>query len=350
MRRPMLRATTLVTSSLLVVTACAGTDGTTPSTGSATSGISTATGSGAGSPAPAPTSPDGAARDGAAPGAVLRDVDYVGDRSRSHRLDLHLPATPGVHPLVVFVHGGAWRTGDKALLDGTAHSIGVEHLRDVLLAQGYAVASVNYRLTGEAHFPAQIHDVKAAIRHLRGEAPRLRLDPERIAVMGESAGGHLAQLAGLLGPTRARAGGPDLEGALGRSGGSSAVKAVVALYGVADLPHLLADRTAAGCPPSDLGPETALVGVDPSTPAGAAPGTLASPLHHVHPGAPPMLLLHGRQDCVVPMAQSQRLAQALTRAGVPAPVVLVDAGHADQAFYTRPDLQRQVVAFLRAHL
>ncbi|MCH8612050.1 alpha/beta hydrolase [Arsenicicoccus dermatophilus] len=338
MRRPMLRATTLVTSSLLVVTACARSGGADPRTGTATSGATAATGSGS------------ATSDGAVPGAVLRDVDYVGDRSRSHRLDLHLPSTPGVHPLVVFVHGGAWQMGDKALLDGTGHSIGVEHLRDVLLAQGYAVASVNYRLSSQAPFPAQIHDVKAAIRHLRGEASRLRIDPERIAVMGESAGGHLAQLAGLLGPTRTRTGGADLEGSLGRPGGSSAVKAVVAMYGVADLPHLLADRTAAGCPPSDLGPETALLGVDPSTPAGAARGTLASPLHHVHPGAPPMLLLHGRQDCVVPMAQSQRLSQALTRAGAKAPVVLIDAGHAEPAFYTRPDLQQQVVAFLRANL
>jgi len=117
---------------------------------------------------------------------TLTNVNYFGDNSSSHVLDLYFPAGNGPFPTVVFVHGGGWSTGSK--------EPGVKYFSS-LIPRGFAVASINYRLSGEARFPAQIQDVKAAIRFLRANAVKYNLDPNHVAVMGDSAGGHLAGLA-----------------------------------------------------------------------------------------------------------------------------------------------------------
>ena len=157
-----------------------------------------------------------------------------------------------------------------------------------LLARGYAVADVDYRLAFESPYPAQLSDVQAVIRWLRHFADRLGLDPARFATLGDSAGGHLAAMAGLLGR------------------GRTAIQAVVNWYGVSDLD--IRDPTDPFTSPAIL-----LGG-----PIGGRPDFVrwASPLHQVHAGAPPFLNMHGTADTVVPCEQSERLTEALRAVGV----------------------------------
>jgi acetyl esterase/lipase len=223
---------------------------------------------------------------------------------RPLQLDLHLPGPeptqPGGHgpyPLVIWIHGGGWREGSRQWMPGTVAPFGFHHR---LLARGYAIADVDYRLALEAPYPAQLSDVQAAIRWLRHYADRIGLDPGRFGALGESAGGHLAAMAGLLGHD------------------STAVQAVVNWYGVADLDFR---------DPND--PDTSqaiLLG-------GPIAGRLdfvhwASPLSHVHAGAPPFLNMHGAADTIVPCEQSERLTEALRAVGVRCDLRIVpDAEH-----------------------
>jgi acetyl esterase/lipase len=249
------------------------------------------------------------------PGAVYAAVSGY----RALELDVWIPAAPAPPPVVVWVHGGAWMVGNRHLLPG---SLRPGQLVDELLAAGLAVASVEYRHAREASFPAQLHDVKAAVRWLRHSAADLGIDPGRVGIAGESAGGHLAALVALTADR------PDLEGAVGVRGPSSAVDVVVDWYGVADAASMpeteLPPEVAAALPPEDLVPplEVLLDGVDDAT------RELAGPVVHVHPGAPPFLLVHGTADPVVPHAQSELLARALRDAGADARLESVPcAGH-----------------------
>ncbi|WP_226343821.1 alpha/beta hydrolase [Agilicoccus flavus] len=282
------------------------------------------------------------------PATHLLDRAYVAGGDEAQKLDLTVPGGyRGPRPVVVFIHGGAWKEGDRGSFerrDGTNFAA----LRTRLLEQGWATASIGYRFTDVARMPAQLHDAKAAVRWLYAHAGRYGLDRDRIAVVGESAGGHLAQL---VGDTRGDAA---AEGTLGvTNGAKSDVVAVVSYYGVADLRRLVADRVAAGCGTGDAGrasPEGRLIGADPAAPAAARAADAASPIGHVSPSSAPTFFLHGRRDCVVPAAQSRRAAQALTSAGVPAQVETIDAGHADPRFFTTPALQDRVVDFLTRYL
>jgi acetyl esterase/lipase len=221
--------------------------------------------------------------------------------SEAQRLDLYLPSTgEAPYPLVVIIHGGGWTIGDKR---GELPSAAIPGFLDL----GYTVASVNYRLAHEAVFPAQLLDVKAAIRHLRANATAYHLDPERFAAVGESAGAHLAAL---LGTTEDVAGFDDP--ALGNGGVSSAVQAVVDFYGPADL--TLSDSQRAlnrGCP-NEPDPNIALL---LGAPPAASPelATAASPVAYLHRGQslPPFFIAHGDADCVVPYQQSVGLHDAI---------------------------------------
>jgi acetyl esterase/lipase len=270
-------------------------------------------------PPPAHDQPLPAAHPGAGGTRLLLGVPYAAiPRSRPLELDLVLPPETGDRvPAVVFVHGGGWRLGSR-------HSVGPMY-RDVsptpferLARAGVAVASIDYRLTGEATWPAQLHDAKAAVRWLRARAGELGIDPERIAAWGESSGGHLAALLALTGDDAA------LEGEVGITGPSSRVSAVVAWFAPCDVAAVATDT---GADPDDATTrEAQLLGAPaPSVPELAAQ---ASPLTHVSPDAPPVLLLHGAADRFVPCVQSERLYGALVEAGVDAELdVYEDADH-----------------------
>lgn len=258
-------------------------------------------------------------------------------------MDVHLPAgRDGPAPCVVWIHGGAWLEGDRRYPPGNWGQD--DSWFRLLTGSGLAVATIDYRLSGEAHHPAQLADAQAAIRFLRHRADVLGIDPNRIGVCGESAGGHLAALVALTGdhpltPTDRSVVGP-----------SSAVAAAVPMYPVTDLlafgpdgPDGAGDEVWAGPSPEDL-----LLGQRAHDVPDAA--TAASPISHVHGGAPPMLLLHGAEDTLVRPGHSERLAAALTRVGAPVRLELVPGGeHCFVGADPLPPLS-SAVAFLAEHL
>ncbi|WP_405977135.1 alpha/beta hydrolase fold domain-containing protein [Streptomyces sp. NBC_00158] len=270
---------------------------------------------------------------------------------RPRLLDVQVPVgARGPVPAVVWIHGGGWLEGDRRYPPPT---VPAALLHGTVLAAGLALVSIDYRHSLEAPFPAQLHDVKAAIRYVREFAGVFGIDPDRIAVWGESAGGHLAALAGLTGPHTP--GGAALEGAEGVGAGDTSVRAVVDWYGVSDLVALRGHPM----PPMPPGtgfpdPYDALLGgteeTRPALARAASPVTYAR-LAADGPGAPPFLLVHGTGDGLVPYSQSEALDAALREAGGECELEPVEG--ADHIFLgvtdTAPIVTRSV-AFLARHL
>jgi len=238
---------------------------------------------------------------------LIPDVRYADTDNPRQRLDLYLPKQSKSKkplPVVVFIHGGGWRNGDKA--GGRAR------VAPFVASGEYAAASIGYRLSGEAIWPAQIHDCKAAIRWLRGNAQKHGLDPDRIGVWGTSAGGHLVALLGVSGDVR------ELEGKLGKHlDQSSRVACVVDFFG----PTLLGSMPGKARPGSA---ESLLLGGLASERPEVA--KQASAVTHASRGDAPFLILHGTNDRVVPYKQSELLQAALEKAGVPSLFVRVEGG------------------------
>lgn len=245
---------------------------------------------------------------GMPPGSrLLRDVPYVENGHERQALDLYLPAKNEPAPLIVWIHGGAFRMGSKE--DG----LPLEYL-----GEGFAIAAINYRLSQHAIFPAQMEDCKAAVRWLRAHAAEYGLDAQRFAAWGPSAGGHLSAMLGVCGEMRTFDVGENLDF-------PSRVQAVVDHFGPTDFLQMDDHRTPDGMlhDPADS-PESQLVG-------GAIqdhPGLVqrANPVRYVTPGVPPFLIVHGDQDPLVPYHQSVLLAQALQRAGAPVTFYTVPGG------------------------
>ena len=231
-----------------------------------------------------------------APSEVRRDIVYAEIDGAKLALDLHLSKTPQRGPLIVWVHGGAWRAGSK---------------KDMplgrLVEDGFAVASVDYRLSTVARFPAQVHDIKAAIRFLRAKSGDLGIDARRIVVAGSSAGGHLAALVGVTN------GNAELEGKVGVTGASSDVQAIVSFFGMSDLTTILGQSTPHGLSVRVPALQLLLGGQPVEVPALAK---LASPVFHVDEKDPPLLLIHGDKDPQAPFEQSRELEAACRKAGV----------------------------------
>jgi acetyl esterase/lipase len=258
------------------------------------------------------------------PGCRVPDVVYGEVPGyRPLELDLYLPRDGGPTPVIVHVHGGGWRRGSRR---HPLPLLGADFY-DRLAAQGFAVAAIDYRLSGEARFPAPLNDVRTAIGWVRDNAGSYRLDGGRVFLWGDSAGGHLALLAALTG---------------------GAVCGVVAWFPVTDLAGLTSDVADAGGVP-DPGPESRealLLGA----PASSVPDLAreASPVSHASAAAPPVLLMHGAADVLVPPAQSIRLAEALRAAGAPVELELVPgATHFWDGASDVGGIVRRSVQFLR---
>ena len=229
-------------------------------------------------------------------GERLLNVAYC-SMDAAQIMDVYFPPSGGPWPVLVYVHGGSWMHGDKseALL-----------FADQMAIQGYLVVSINYRLYPPATFPAMIEDVKCAIRSLRAHAVEYNFDPNRVGVIGVSAGGHLVSLLG----TTDQSAGWDVGEHLDRS---SRVQAVIAMAGVMDLSR--------NFPNADI--ETMKrVGF------GEFNVVPASPISHVTPDDPPFLLIHGANDELVPYEQSQVMYERLVQMNVPAQLLIVqNASH-----------------------
>lgn len=259
---------------------------------------------------------------------AIRDIAYVENGHERQKLDIFLPKELGDEPLpvVIWIHGGGWRGGNRFPCPAL-----------FLVQEGYAVASLGYRLSGTATFPAQIHDCKAAIRFLRSKASNYHLDSQRFGVWGSSAGGHLVALVGTSGNA------PELEGKLGVTDYSSQVQAVCDYYGPTDL--LKMDEQSG--PNSRLkhnapeSPESRLLGGELQKMAQLA--ELANPITYVDSGDPPFFIVHGDKDPLVPHLQSKVLHEALTEAKVPSRLTIVPGG--GHGPFREPDQLKAVQTF-----
>jgi acetyl esterase/lipase len=239
-------------------------------------------------------------------GTVERNITYCTMDGVELKLDAYYPASAnGRWPALVYIHGGSWTGGDK-------RSPATQGDRVALVEAGFLVVSINYRLAPEYRFPAMIEDAKCAVRYLRAHADEYNLDPERMGAFGNSAGGHIAALLGLANQSAGWDVGPYREY-------PSAVGAVVDLFGPADLTVLLENNSERVFRNEDL--------------------AVASPVNHVTEHAPPFLILHGDNDSLVPLEQSQALYERLTEHGIRAELVIVRGGGHGFTPADSPDMQ-----------
>jgi acetyl esterase/lipase len=263
---------------------------------------------------------------------VMRDVKFARAGDADLLLDLYLPeASRAPVGVIVWVHGGAWRAGSRASVDLAG-----------MTERGWAIASVDYRLSTVARFPAQVHDIKAAIRYLRAHAKEYGYPPSPVVVAGSSAGAHLAALVGVTNRHS------DLEGNVGTERETSSdVQAIVSLFGASNLTTIMSQSTPHGV--NVRGPALELLlGAKPD--AAVELARLASPVFHVDGRDPPLLLLHGDQDIQMPVNQSLELQGAYEKLGLPVRLVVVHgAGHGGPAF-TTPENLTLIDTFLRQAL
>jgi len=261
---------------------------------------------------------------------VVRDLSYVTMGHERQKLDLYIPRTPN-GALVVWIHGGGWRSQTKA---------DVEALQ--LLTLGYAVASLDYRYSHDAVFPAQIEDCKSAIRWLRAHASEYGYDQKRIGAIGPSAGGHLAALLATTSAVREFDVGAHLDQ-------SSAIACGIDMFGPTDLPGFQ--------PPSDnpfiqrsdaQSVFVQLLGgpIDEKTDLARR----ASPVTWVTKEAAPLYILHGAKDPAIPLEQSQKLADKMKAAGVEVTLDVIEGGgHGGKEFWAE-DRSKRLAEFLNRHL
>jgi len=257
---------------------------------------------------------------------ALRNLAYVPEGHERQKLDLFLPKDAAKPlPLVVWIHGGGWQGGSKEFTPAF-----------FLLSKGYAVASINYRLSQHATFPAQIEDCKAAIRWLRAHAKEYNLDAQHIGVWGGSAGGHLVALLGTANNVK------EWETLGGNTDQSSRVQAVCDWYGPTDFTRITATSQKAN------GPVSRLLGGPVADNLEKA--KKASPITYVSSDDPPFLIMHGADDKTVPPEQSEIFADALKKAGVEVTLkILPGAGHGGPAF-SSPESRKLIGDFFDKHL
>jgi acetyl esterase/lipase len=258
-----------------------------------------------------------------------KDVRYATVDGQPLRLDFYAPEMQiPERPLIIWVHGGAWRSGTKA-------NVPLVSLRK----RGFAIASIEYRLSPVAKFPAQIHDIKAAVRYLRSQAERFDVAPDKFILAGSSAGGHLAVLAAVT-EGIAELDPPDnikIESA-GPRPSREQVQAVVSFFGAGNLQTILSQSTPFGLEVRVPALKLLLGGLPDEVPALAR---LASPVLHVDSRDPPLWLFHGDQDPQMPINQSHELVGAYNRHAVQVKFEVVHGGaHGGEGFFTDPQLNR----------
>jgi acetyl esterase/lipase len=258
-------------------------------------------------------------------------TDIPNGFARGHlKMDLIRPVSSAPTPAIVFVSGNGWRSVDKAAL--------VPQLAPLAKA-GYLVAAIEYRIIGEATFPEPLKDVKTAVRFLRANAARYNINPDRIGIWGNSAGGQLAGMAGTTSDM------PEF-GNDKWPGHSSAVQAVATWYGAFDLA-----TTTGQSPESYLYVENAHMGFNVRDPANAERVRKANPQSYISSATPPFMLVHGTEDAQVPFRQSEAMHDALKAAGVEATLIKVQgAGHSFGQVSSNPEVMSAMQAFFDKHL
>ena len=267
---------------------------------------------------------------------AIRNVRYGEAPGKANLLDVYLPESPDAtpRPLIVWIHGGGWIGGDKAGCPAV----------NLVATAGYVAASINYRFSSEAIFPAQIEDCKGAIRFLRAHAKEYDIDPERVGVWGASAGGHLVALLGTTGGMK------EVEGTVGGNlDQSSRVQCVVDWFGPTDFINF-ADQTQANPNRPKGDPVFTLINqfFGGTVQEKHDLAVLASPILHISKDDPPFLIQQGEKDPLVPAPQSQTFYDALKAAGVDATLdIVAGAGHGNG--FGKVQLI-EAVGFLEKHL
>lgn len=259
------------------------------------------------------------------------EIPYAYAAGRDLTLDLYMPTGVSEPKLLVYVHGGAWRTGTKESIPTMAY-----------VEQGYALASLDFRLSTEDPFPAQMHDINAGIRFLRGNAAKYGYNAERIVIIGLSSGGHLVQLKGVTN------GHPQMEGDLGDfPEESSDVQGVVSYFGASNFMTILQQSTPHGLrvrePALDL-----FIGGQPEAVREVA--MLASPVFHVDEDSAPLLMLHGDQDPQMPINQSHELDHAYRQAGAEVHFEVVHGGAHTGPLYSDEARVALIMDFVDRHM
>ena len=263
----------------------------------------------------------------------LLDLPYANSDHPRQTLNLYLPENPVSKkiPLIAYIHGGAWRKGDK--------SFGIHRIRKFLRGGQFAAASIGYRLTDEGPWPLQIHDCKAAIRWLKANADQYGYDASNIAVMGNSAGGHLVAMLGVSADV------PEMSGRLGlHLDMDTRVKCVVDFCGPANLLTMV-DQPSTMRHDTPDSPEGQLVGGYVRKRSKVALD--ASPQTHVSKADAPILVVHGDKDPLVPVQQARDFHEALLKGKVDSTLVILKGmGHG----LRHPELDRRIEAFFAKHL
>lgn len=267
-----------------------------------------------------------------------KDLAYIPNGDAAQKLDIYLPEKPAAAPLplIVHIHGGGWRGGNKFPCPFTG-----------MVLRGYVVASIEYRFSQKTVFPAQIQDCQAALRWLRARAKEYGFDPNRVGVVGASAGGHLSALVGTAGGKKAFAPIGD------HADQSDRVQAVCDIFGPADFSSVVTQAAA------DKNVKNIFQFNSPTDPYSLLIGTkledkpkadAVSPVRYISADNPPFLILHGTHDTLVPYAQSEQLAAALKAKGVEVWLqTLPGSGHGGPAF-SKPSVQKLTQDFFDKHL
>lgn len=267
------------------------------------------------------------------------DVDYVGDSIEGHKLDIHLPTTEQQnYKAVVLIYGSAWFANNMK-------QMAFQSMGKTLIDSGFAVISINHRASTEAHYPAQINDVKAAIRFIRGNADKYHIDSSFIGITGFSSGGHLSSLAGTTNAVKKYTVGDitlDIEGNLGSyTNYSSRVDAVVDWFGPIDMTTM---KECKGVN-DEKSPEAVLIGGTPADNLDML--ALLCPMTYINNTDPKFLVIHGDADKVVPHCQSEFFAEALKKDGLLDNFITVPGGQHGPVTFNEETFGKMTAFFLK---